>query len=262
MPDGSSAEVVMSSDGDGDVAVIRLDIPATRNALTAPVMLAIAAHLDAVDEDPKLRAAVLTGTGSQFASGGDIRELRVTTPSTFLTGGRTSAWDRIAGFSKPLVAAVRGVALGGGCELALTCDAIVAGDDARFGLPEVSLGLIPGAGGGQRLARAAGRYLAAEVVLAGRRLSAWEARRAGLVAAVVPREHIVTSAVTHARKLASGPPLATRFGKRALRMSEELPMSRAIDQERALTAVLLSTEDMQEAIGAYLEKRSAHFTGR
>lgn len=260
MPDASSADVVCGVDD--QVAVIRIDVPSTRNALTAHVMLAIADHLSSVDADDGIRAAVITGTGSQFASGGDIRELRTTKPSVFLTGARIDAWDRIIAFSKPLVAAVRGVALGGGCELALTCDAIVAGDDARFGLPEVSLGLIPGAGGGQRLARAAGRFVAAEVVLGGRRLTAWEARRAGLVAAVVPREQVVESGVAHARVLSRGAPLAARFAKRSLRLSEELPIDRAIDQERALTAALLSTGDMQEATSAFLEKREPRFTGR
>lgn len=260
MPDTSSADVVRDiHDG---VAVIRIDVPSTRNALTAQVMLAIADHLTAVDADDAIRAAVITGAGSQFASGGDIRELRATRPSVFLTGARIDAWDRIIAFSKPLVAAVRGVALGGGCELALTCDAIIAGDDARLGLPEVSLGLIPGAGGGQRLARAAGRFVAAEVVLGGRRLTAWEARRLGLVAAVVPREQVVASGADHARALSAGPPLAARFAKRSLRLSEGLPIERAIDEERALTAALLSTEDMQEATSAFLEKREPRFTGR
>lgn len=260
--DGQDVAASVTRQDHGPVAVLVIDAPATRNALTRTTMETLAALLQEVDSEPSIAAAVIAGAGDHFASGGDLRELQASTPASFLTGGRPPAWDRIAGFTKPLVAAVRGAALGGGCELALTCDAIVAGDDARFGLPEVALGLLPGAGGGQRLARSLGRYRAAEVVLAGERLTAWQARRYGIVAAVVPREVVTEAAVAHARTVSSGAPLATRFAKQSLRLSEELPLRGAIEQERALTSVLLSTSDLQEAVDAFLQRRPARFEGR
>jgi enoyl-CoA hydratase len=244
------------------VALVRLSRPEKRNALTTEMLGGLAAALEELDRDPKVRAAVITGGPRVFASGADVRELRDIAPAAYAASERVACWRRLNALELPLVAAVAGVALGGGCELALLCDLVVAGDDALFGQPEVALGILPAAGGTQRWARAAGRYLAAEVVLAGRKLDAIEMRDAGLVASVVPSERIEEAAVALARKVAAGAPLALRAARAAVRSSEELPLSPALEGERAKLLTLLSTDDHREGIDALLESRKASFEGR
>lgn len=244
------------------ICVLTLDRPETRNALTSPMLSDLLAGLREVDEDPELDATVIAGDRRVFASGADLREMRATSPATYLTGARRAAWEALGRIQKPVVAAVSGFALGGGCELALACDAIVAGDDAVLGQPEVRLGLIPGAGGTQRWARAAGRYAAAPIVLGARTVTAWRAHRMGIVDRVAPATRVVAAATDLARELTVGAPLATGFAKQALRFSEDLPIERALGQERALLAALLATDDLQEGIDAFLEKRAPDFTGR
>jgi enoyl-CoA hydratase/carnithine racemase len=207
-------------------------------------------------------AAVIAGGPRVFASGADIRELRETAPAAYLTGARRAVWEALADLRKPVVAAVSGYALGGGCELALTCDAIVAGDDAVLGQPEVKLGLIPGAGGTQRWARVCGRYAAAPLVLGGRTVTGYEAHRLGIVDRVVPAGRVLAAAVDLAAELSAGAPLAVRFGKEALRLSEAAPIDQALTHERALLAALLSTEDLQEGVDAFLSTRPPDFRGR
>jgi enoyl-CoA hydratase/carnithine racemase len=247
---------------DGAVAVITIDRPAARNALSSEVLRGISAALDRAEADPEIRAVVLTGGPRIFASGADIRELRRTSPADYLQSERLAAWQRFGRFPKPAVAAVAGYVLGGGCELAMLCDAIVAADTAVLGQPEIKLGILPGAGGTQRWARVCGRFRAAEIVLAARTVDAWTAHEYGMVAEVVPAERVVAAALGLAGEIAAYSPVAARLNKAALRASEDLPLSGALEHERALLGTLLSTDDHFEGIDAFLEKRPPRFVGR
>ena len=244
------------------VAVITISRPAARNALSTDVLNGLSAGLDRAEADSEVRAVVLTGGPRIFASGADVRELRATAPADYVQSERLAAWQRFARFPKPSVAAVAGYVLGGGCELAMTCDLIVAADNAVLGQPEIRLGILPGAGGTQRWSRVAGRYRAAELVLSGRTVSAWTAQGMGLVSRVVPAECVVEAGIAVARSIAVHSPIAARLAKAALRASEELPLTGGLDHERALLATLLSTDDHIEGIDAFLEKRPARFSGR
>ncbi|MQA03290.1 MAG: enoyl-CoA hydratase [Streptosporangiales bacterium] len=244
------------------MAVVTISRPRTRNALTTDVMTDLADAFDRAGGDDEVRALVLTGGATVFASGADVRELRDTSPADYLASQRQAAWQRLAAFPKPTVTAVAGFVLGGGCELALSCDLVVAADTATFGQPEVRLGLLPGAGGSQRWARAAGRYRAAEVVLGTDTLDAWTAADYGVVAEVVPAERVVEAGVALAARVAAHSPVAVRLARQAVRSSEELPVTAALAQEKSLLATLLSTEDHVEGINAFLEKRPANFVGR
>jgi enoyl-CoA hydratase/carnithine racemase len=244
------------------VAVITIDRPSARNTLSTEVLRGLREGLDQAEADGEIRAVVLTGGPKIFASGADIRELRKTSPVDYLQSERLAAWLRFGRFPKPSVAAVAGYALGGGCELAMSCDFIVAADSATFGQPEIRLGILPGAGGTQRWARVAGRFRAAELVLAARTVDAWTAREYGMVAQVVPAERVVTAGVALAAEVAAFSPVATRLSKAAVRASEQLPLDGGLEHERALLGTLLSTEDHFEGIDAFLEKRSPRFTGR
>lgn len=246
----------------GIVTVLRLNDPPSRNALSTAMLDSLADALATAASDGDVRAVVLAGHNRYFASGANLRELRETTPAEYLSGPRAHAWDAIRSFPKPCIAAVAGFALGGGCELALSCDAVVAGDRAIMGQPEVTVGLLPGAGGTQRWARAAGRYEAATIVFAGRAVSAWEARQLGLVQRIVPDERVVEAAEDLARTMTDGAPIAVRYAKRAIQLSEELPLTAALEHERTLLAALLATDDLQEGVAAFLDKRRPEFRGR
>jgi enoyl-CoA hydratase/carnithine racemase len=261
----TESEPVMSAvrvERDGTVAVVTLDRPQQRNALSTQLLTALVDALQALDRDPDVRVAVLTGGPKVFASGADVRELLATTPAEYGRLPRAAAWRALNDLGLPLVAAVAGPALGGGCELALLCDVVIAADTAVLGQPEVGLGLIPGAGGTQRWARAAGRYRAAEIVLARRTVDAFEARDLGVVARVVPTERLVPAARATASAIAAGAPLALRAARAAVRRSEELPLAAALEHERGLLALLLGTDDSAEGITALLERRTPTFAGR
>lgn len=245
----------------GHVAVLTINRPEARNALSSEVLRGLVDGLDRAEDDPEIRAAVITGGPKLFASGADIRELRETTPAKYLQSERQKAWPRFASFKKPLVAAVAGYVLGGGCEIAMSCDFIVAADSAMLGQPEIKLGIIPGAGGTQRWARVVGRFQAADLVLAGRTVDAWTAHRMGMVNQVIPAECVVEAGIALAAETAAYSPIAARLGKAALRSSEEVGVTAGLDFERAQLAVLLSTDDHFEGIDAFLEKRRAQFQG-
>lgn len=247
---------------DGSVAVLRIDRARTRNALTDDVLEGLVEGLDAAEFDSTVRAVVITGGERFFASGADIRRLRDLTPAAYMSSTRSAAWQRFARFPKPMVAAAAGFCLGGGSELALLCDFIVAADNAVFGQPEVGLGILPGAGGTQRWARVEGRFRAADRALRDRRIDAWAAERHGIVNQVVPAERVVDAGIALAQSVSRFSPVATRSIKAALRSSEEMPVSAALDYERSLLGVLLSTEDHLEGIDAFLEKRPPYFEGR
>jgi enoyl-CoA hydratase len=236
--------------------------PENRNALTTELLLDLTAALEELDADPSISVAVLTGGTQLFASGADVRALLEVDPAEYARSPRADCWRRLNELGLPLVAAVSGVALGGGCELAFLADIVVASDTALFGQPEVRLGLIPGAGGTQRWGRVAGRHVAAEVVLAGRTVDAFEARDLGIVARVVPAERVVEAAAAVASRLATGAPLALRAARASIRAADELPLGAALEAERERLVAVLATEDRVEGITAFLEKRPPRFTGQ
>lgn len=250
-------------EGHPGVARVTLDRPESLNALDFALLAELADALEALDVDGATRVVVLTGAGERaFAAGADITELVDQTPERLRAEGGFAAWDRIAAIGLPLVAAVRGYALGGGCELAMSCDLIIAGDDAKFGQPEIRIGVMPGAGGTQRLTRAVGSALAMDMILTGRMIDAAEAHAAGLVSRVVPATETVTAALTVADTIASMPPLAVRAAKRSVLAAHEHPLTAGLRLERSAFFDLFGTEDQREGMRAFMEKRPATWSGR
>jgi enoyl-CoA hydratase len=255
-----------AASGDGfldGVALVVIDRPKVLNALDFGLIAALTDALEALDADPRCRAIVLTGAGDRaFAAGADIGELAAQTPTTLTVDDHFHRWERIKRIRKPIVAAVRGFALGGGCELAMTCDMIVAGEDAQFGQPEIKLGVMPGAGGTQRLTRAIGKAKAMEMVLTGRTMSAREAEAHGLVTTVVPAEATVPAALDLARRVAAMPPVAVLAAKAAVNRAEELSLEAGLEFERRSFYLLFATEDQREGMAAFREKRDPIWAGR
>jgi enoyl-CoA hydratase len=247
---------------DGPIAVVLLNRPDALNALSDELMEALVSTLVEVDRDEEVRCIVLGGSERVFAAGADIAELAKASPIDLYYQRRVERWDAIAGLWTPLVAAVSGYCLGGGCELAMACDLIVASETAQFGQPETGVGVIPGAGGTQRLTRAVGKSLAMDVILSGRFLSADEALRAGLVARVVAREAWLDEAKGVARAIAAKPPVATRLAKEAVDRAFESPLALGVEYERRLLALAFASEDAKEGLNAFLEKRKPDFKGR
>jgi enoyl-CoA hydratase/carnithine racemase len=247
---------------DGHVALCRLNRPEARNALSPELMEELAGAVEAFDADPEVRCIVIAGSDEVFASGADIGALRERTFQEALVHPSAAFWKRLAACRTPLVAAVSGWALGGGCELALLCDVIVASETAELGQPEITLGIIPGGGGTQRLARVAGKQRAMELVLTGRRIGAHEAERIGIVNAVVRRREWLERALELASRIASRPPIAARLAKQAVLAAEETPMSAGLETERRLYELSMATEDRIEGMDAFLEKRKPRFRGR
>lgn len=263
LPATERIRVDVPADGHPGVALVTLDRPAALNALDFALLGELADALERLDTDGSTRVVVLTGAGERaFAAGADITELAGQTPDRLRAEGRFSTWDRIAAVGLPLIAAVRGYALGGGCELAMTCDLLIAGDDARFGQPEIKIGVMPGAGGTQRLTRAVGKAVAMDVILTGRMLDAAEAHAAGLVSRVVPAADTVAAALAVADVIAAMPPLAVRAAKRAVNDALEQPLSAGLRREREAFFDLFATEDQREGMVAFMEKRPATWTGR
>ena len=245
------------------VALVTLDRPEVLNALDFALIRELTDALEALDRDPACRAIVLTGAGNRaFAAGADIRELAVQTPTTLTVDDNFHRWERIKRIRTPLIAAVRGFALGGGCELAMTCDMIVAGEDAQFGQPEITLGVMPGAGGTQRLTRAIGKARAMEMILTGRTMGAREAEAHGLVSRVVPAESALTAALELATRIAAMPPIAVIAAKEAVNLAEELPLEAGLAHERRDFYLLFATEDQREGMAAFVEKRAPDWKGR
>jgi enoyl-CoA hydratase len=249
--------------GHDGVALVTIDRPAALNALSFDLLDELAGTLEALDRDGRTRAVVLTGAGERaFAAGADIVELADQTPERLRSERRFEAWDRIWAIGVPLIAAVRGFALGGGCELALCCDLIVAGDDARFGQPEISIGVMPGAGGTQRLTRVVGVARAMDMILTARTMRADEALAAGLVTRVVPVAETIESALELASSVASMPPLAVRAAKRSVLAAAELPLAAGLRAEREAFFDLFATADQREGMRAFQEKRRPVWVGR
>jgi enoyl-CoA hydratase len=247
---------------DDPIAVVRLNRPKQLNALSDELMNALVGSLRELDADELVRCIVVGGSERAFAAGADIEQLARASPVEMYYQRRVDRWDEIRALWTPLVAAVSGFCLGGGCELAMACDLIVASETAKFGQPETGLGLIPGAGGTQRLTRAVGKALAMDVILSGRFLSADEALRAGLVARVVAKEAWLEEAKRVARDIASKGPVAIRLAKEAVDRAHEGPLTLGVEYERRLLYLSLASEDAKEGLTAFLEKRKPDFKGR
>jgi enoyl-CoA hydratase/carnithine racemase len=247
---------------DGHVALLRLNRPEARNALSPELMEALAAELERLDPDPEVRCAVIAGSDEVFAAGADIKAMAERSFEEALRHPAASFWRRLAAIKTPTIAAVSGYALGGGCELALACDMIVAADTAVFGQPEIRLGIIPGGGGTQRLARVVGKQRAMEYVLTGKRFDAQEAQELGLVNQVVDAERWLDGAMELAGTVAERPPIAARLGKQAVLAAEETALSAGLESERRLYELAMATEDRAEGMKAFLEKREPKFEGR
>src|ERR671923_2166146 len=252
----------VSAETRGAVGLARLDRPEARNALSAELMEELASLCERWDEDLEVRCIVIAGGEKYFAAGADIKAMAQGTFQETLTSASARFWPRLAALRKPLVAAVSGYALGGGCELALACDMIVASETAEFGQPEILLGIIPGGGGTQRLARVMGKQHAMELVLTGRRIDAQEAFRLGIVNRVAESKRWLEEAVELASVVARRPPLAVRLGKQAVLAADETPLAAGLDQERRLYELAMATEDRVEGMSAFIEKRKPEFRGR
>ena len=244
------------------VALVTLDRPAALNALSFDLLDQLVDALETLDRDPACRAIVIAGSGTRaFAAGADIRELEPQTAATLTAGGRFGTWDRLAMVGLPLIASVRGVALGGGCELAMTCDMVVAAEDATFGQPEILIGVMPGAGGTQRLTRAIGKARAMELILTGRSMTATEALARGLVTRVVPPEATLDVALELAALVATMPPLAVRAAKAAILDASDRPLADGLARERAAFFGLFDTDDQAEGMAAFTQKRPPVWSG-
>ena len=238
------------------VALVTLDRPEARNALSFALLEDLDEVLAVLDDDESCRAIVITGAGERaFAAGADIRDLAGSTREQLRRDDPFAVVDRVGRLRTPAIAAVRGYALGGGCELAMACDIVVAGDDAVFGQPELSIGVIPGAGGTQRLARAVGRARAMDIVLSGRQVRADEAERLGIVSVVVPGAAVVETALDRAAAIAALPVEAVRAAKAAVNAAQQLPLDEGIRFERERFEALFDTHDQEEGMVAFLEKR-------
>ena len=246
----------LSSERDGAVAVVRMNRPEARNALSPEVMEEMAALLESFELDPEIRCVVIAGDDEYFAAGADIKAMSERSFQDVLSAPSKHFWPRLAALRTPLIAAVSGYALGGGCELALACDMIVASPKAEFGQPEILLGLIPGGGGTQRLTQTIGKQRAMELVLTGRRITADEAFGMGLVNAI--DENWLGRAVELAQVVARRPPIAVALAKEAVLKAEHLDMA----HERRLFEIAMATDDRVEGMTAFIEKRKPDFKGR
>jgi enoyl-CoA hydratase len=247
---------------DGAVGVVLMNRPEALNALSSELMEAVVGALEELDADDAIRCIVLGGNDRAFAAGADVGERAASTPSELYESRRIDRWDAIRALRTPLVAAVSGFCLGGGCELAMACDLIVASETAQFGQPEINLGVLPGAGGTQRLTRAVGKAVAMDVILSGRFLSADEALRAGLVARVAAREAWLDEAKSVARAIAAKSPVSVRLAKEAVDAAFETPLSAGVEFERRAFYLARASEDATEGLQAFVEKRKPDFKGR
>lgn len=248
---------------DGHVAVIKLDRPKALNALCAPMMKEVADALADLQSDDDIRCVVLTGSEKAFAAGADIKEMQ---DNNYLDIYKTDVFEAyheaIAGFRKPIIAAVSGYALGGGCEIAMMCDIIFASDTAKFGQPEINLGVMPGIGGTQRLTHAVGKAKAMDMCLTGRMMDAEEAERSGLVARVVPLDELMETTLEAAQKIAAQSGPIAMMTKETINTAFEMTLSQGIHFERRLFQSMFTTEDQKEGMTAFIEKRKPHFKNK
>lgn len=243
-------------------AVVQLNRPDVLNALNIKLMQELVEALETLDADAEVRCVVLTGNEKAFAAGADIKEMADASAVEMLLRDQFARWDRIRKIKKPLIAAVSGFALGGGCELAMSCDIIIASETAKFGQPEINIGVMPGAGGTQRLTRAVGKYKSMEMVLTGKMITAEEALQYGLVNKVVPIEHYLQEAKDLAKEIASKPPIAVRLAKEAVLKSFDTTIEGGLEFERKNFYLLFASEDQKEGMKAFLDKRKPEWKGK
>lgn len=254
-------EAQLLTESHGAVAVIRMNRPKVLNALNLELMKSMAELMEGFDADDSIKVILLAGSERAWAAGADIGDMAEASVSDMAKRDQFAQWERIKRIKKPIVAAVSGFALGGGCELMMHCDVIICSETAKIGQPEINIGVMPGAGGTQRLTRAVGKAMAMDVVLSGRFLSAREALEYGLVSRVVPREHWFREALNVAQSMASKPAVALRYAKESVLKADELPLSQGLEYERKLFYMLFDTEDQKEGMSAFIEKRKPSFTG-
>ena len=255
-------EQLTLSETDGTVGIVRLNRPKVLNALNPALMTQLAEQLEAFDKNEEIHVIVLAGSERAWAAGADIGDMAERSMLQMYERDQFATWDRIRRIKKPIVAAVSGYALGGGCELMMLCDVVIASETTRIGQPEINIGVMPGAGGTQRLPRAVGKATAMDVILTGRFLSATEALAAGLVSRVVPKEHYYTEALGVAHEMARKGPIALRLAKEAVLKAQETTLSEGLEYERKLFYMLFATEDQKEGMRAFVEKRKPEFKGR
>ena len=245
----------------GGVVLIQIDRPKQMNALNAQVAEDLIAALEPLDNDPGVGCFVLTGNEAAFAAGADIKEMQSRTYSEMLADDYLAIWERFGALRTPKIAAVNGYALGGGCELAMMCDFIIAGEGALFGQPEIKLGIMPGIGGSQRLTRLVGRAKAMDMILTGRMMGAAEAETSGLVARVVADDKVVETALEAAGKIAAYSKPAVRLAREAVNRAEQTTLTEGLLFERRMFQSLFGTNDQKEGMTAFIEKRKPNFTG-
>ena len=258
----SASEPPILSETDGHLGIIRINRPKILNALNPELMQMLSQQMDAFDSDPEIRVILLAGNEKAWAAGADIGDMAERSMLEMYERDQFATWDCIRRVKKPIVAAVSGWALGGGCELMMMCDIIIASETAQFGQPEINIGVMPGAGGTQRLTRAVGKATAMDVILGGRFLSAKEALAAGLISRVVPPEHFYAEALKYARNLAKKPPVALKLAKESVLKAYETTLAEGLEHERKLFYMLFATEDQQEGMTAFVEKRKPQFKGK
>ncbi len=253
---------IIVTTSDKGFAKVQINRPQVLNALNREVMDELVAALETLDGDDAIRCIILTGNENAFAAGADIKEMADATAVDMLVRDQLSKWDRIRKIKKPLIAAVSGFALGGGCELTMLCDIIIASETATFGQPEINIGVMPGAGGTQRLTRAIGKYRAMEMVLTGNFIKAEEAKQAGLVNKIVPVEMLINEAEEMAALIASKPPVALKMAKESVLKAFDTTIETGLEFERKNFYLLFSTEDQKEGMKAFVEKRKPQWKGK
>jgi enoyl-CoA hydratase len=246
----------------GKIGIIRLNRPAALNALNVALMIELSGAIDGFETDPLVACMIITGSDKAFAAGADIKEMATKSYMDAFFGDFCAHWDHAARARKPVIAAVAGYALGGGCELAMQCDFIIAADNAKFGQPEIKLGVIPGIGGTQRLTRAVGKAKAMDLILTGRMMDAAEAERAGLVARVVPLASLIDEAIKAAETIAGMSLPAVMMAKESVNRAFEVSLAEGVRFERRVFHSLFSTEDQKEGMAAFVEKRAPDFKNR
>lgn len=254
--------IIVNPQFDKHIALIQINRPKELNALNRQVMTEIRDTLKSLDEDENVRVIILTGGEKVFAAGADIKQMADATAISMLSIDQFSTWDQIKKTKKPIIAAVSGFALGGGCELAMTCDMIIATETAQFGQPEINIGTMPGAGGTQRLTRAVGKALAMELVLTGKFINASDALQAGLINRVVPVEMLFKEAVTLAKAIAQKSPIAVQLAKESVNKAFETTLDEGLQFERKNFYLTFASEDQKEGMAAFIEKRKAEFKGK
>lgn len=255
-----SREIITETQG--PIGIVRINRPEVLNALNLSTMEQLVSAMERYDEEAEIRCMLLTGNDRAFGAGADINEMANASMVEMYNRNQFMRWERLRRVRKPIVAAISGYAIGGANELLMSCDIVVAAENALFGQPEINIGVIPGAGGTQRLTRAVGKARAMDLVLTGRMISATEALQAGLVSRVVPREHYFEEALNICRELCNKPPIALKLAKEAVLKAHETTLAEGLEYERKLFWMLFATEDQKEGMKAFMEKRAAVYVGR